>query len=143
MPPDSRPQGSPSFLRFALLGCGILAGVVLLGMGGCAGFLVFVYQGPEKVADLGADYLRNSPEIQKVAGTPIVARRNWTRWKVNIHNKTGDAYFTYDVEGPRARGYGEATLIRSAGTWSARGGRFSSSANPEGDILLGEMRKLE
>jgi hypothetical protein len=141
--PVSATQAGPSFFRIVLLSGGIFAGVVLLGLGGCASILFIIYQSSESVAGMGADYLRNSPEIQKVAGSPLNARRKWTGWNVKIQNKTGNAFFTYDVDGPGAKGYGEVTLIRTGGTWRVVGGRFSSASSPNGDILLGGLRKLE
>jgi len=108
-------------------------------MAGCGGILFFVYKGSEGIARTGADYLAASPEIRKAAGAPVVATPRWTGWRVNVVNDTGDAFFTYDLEGPGARGYAEAHLRKSGGVWTAVGGRFVDAKGSSGDVVIGSM----
>jgi len=134
------PPASPGPLRYILLGCGLALGVTVLGLGGCAGILYLVFKGTDGIAETGAAYVRNSPEVQKAAGAPLQVQRSWKGWKVNVHNDTGDAFMTYDVQGSEAKGSAEITLVKSGGSWSAVGGRFTG---PGGTLLLGRLRRQE
>ena len=65
---DPAAKKSPGPMRFILLGCGLLTGLFILGMGSCAGFMYFVYKGTDPVAEVGAEYLRKSPEVENELG---------------------------------------------------------------------------
>jgi hypothetical protein len=110
-------------MKIILLGCGILTGLFILGMGSCAGVMYFVYQGTGPVAEVGADYLRKAPEIQTHYGPPVVVQRHKLGWNVQVVNDGGNARITYDVSGARvtAPGDGVVWLVRSGGKWSAVG----------------------
>ena len=58
-------------MRWILLGCGILTGLFILGMGGCAGIFYFIYKGTDPIAQVGADYVKQSPEMRKALGPDI------------------------------------------------------------------------
>jgi len=112
-------------MKFILLGCGLLTGLFILGMGSCAGIMYFVYKGTDPVADVGAEYLRKSPEIQAAFGAPVAVRRQKMGWTVNVTNDGGNARISYDVRGARisAPFDGVVWLLRSAGSWSVVGAR--------------------
>jgi len=134
-PPPKKPPGP---MKFILLGCGIVTGLFILGMGSCAGVMVFVYKGTEPVADVGAAYLRKSPEVQAAFGAPVAVRRHKLGWTVNVTNDAGNARITYDVRGASVSAPFNAVvwLVRSAGTWSAVGAEVQT---PDGySVTLGK-----
>jgi hypothetical protein len=112
-------------MKYILLGCGLLTGLFILGIGSCAGVMSIVYKSTEPVAEVGADYLRNTPELQSPFGTPVIVKRRLLDWNVNIVNEGGNARITYDVRGPGIPVPAEAVvwLLRSGGRWSATGAR--------------------
>lgn len=126
-PPPRKPAGP---LRWILLGCGVLTGLFILGMGGCAGIFYFIYKGTDPVAEVGADYLRKAPQVQEVFGSPVDVKRHKFGWNVHVADDGGNARITYDVRGPGLAVPGEAVvwLIKSAGTWSVSGVRVSTKA---------------
>jgi hypothetical protein len=128
-------------MRFILLGCGVLTGLVILGLGSCAGVMYFVYKGTDPVAEVGAEYLRKSPEVQAAFGAPVAVRRQKLGWTVNVTNDRGNARISYDVRGANVSAPFEAVvwLIRSAGTWSVVGADVKT---PDGySITLGKPPK--
>ena len=70
--PAKKPAGP---MRWILLGCGALTGLFILGMGGCAGIFYFIYKGTDPIAEVGAAYVKTSPEMQKALGPDITVRR--------------------------------------------------------------------
>ena len=130
--PDAQPPKKPGPLRWILLGCGLLAGVVLLGLGSCAGVMYFIYKGTDPVALLGADYLLRSPEIKQSLGEGLVIKRNAMGWNVNVHNDGGNARIAYTIRTSADAPIGEAVvwLLRSGGKWQPVGARVK---RPSGD----------
>ncbi len=125
-------------MKFILLGCGVLTGLFILGMGSCAGVLYFVYKGTDPVAEVGAAYLRKSPEVQAAFGAPVAVTRHKFGWNVNVTNDAGNARIGYDVRGANVSAPFNAVvwLIRSAGTWSAVGAEVQT---PDGySVKLGK-----
>ena len=106
--------------RWILLGCGVLTGIVILGMGGCAGIFYFIYKGTEPVAEVGADYLRNTPQVSAVIHGKRTVQRHLMGWQVNVANDRGNARITYDLTGdaPDSAGVATVWLTRKAGAWS-------------------------
>ena len=96
--------------RWILLGCAVLTGLFILGMGGCAGIFYFVYKGTEPVAEIGAGYLRAAPEMKQALGSEgFSIRRNRLGWNVNVANDGGQAKFAYSILGPQEQSRGSAT----------------------------------
>ena len=137
-PAPSPPRKPAGPMKFILIGCGLLTGLFILGMGSCAGIMYFVYQGTEPVAEVGAEYLRKSPEVQSAFGAPVAVRRQKLRWNVKVTNDRGHARITYDVRGANISAPFDAVvwLDRSAGTWSAVGATVQT---PDGySVTLGK-----
>ena len=120
-PPAKKPAGP---MRWILLGCGILTGLFILGMGGCAGIFYFIYKGTDPVAQVGADYVKKSPEMQTALGPDIAVRRHKTGWQVHTSNDRGDARIGYDAQGAAGAGEVVVWLTKSAGTWTVVGARL-------------------
>ena len=120
-PPAKKPAGP---MRWILLGCGALAGLFILGMGGCAGIFYFIYKGTDPIAEVGAAYVKTSPEMQKALGPDIAVRRHMAGWQVNTQNDRGNARISYDVQGAAGAGEVVVWLAKSAGTWTAVGARL-------------------
>lgn len=138
--PAPAPQKPPGPMKYILLGCGILAGVLLLGMGGCGAIFYFIYKGTEPVAEVGAEYLRKSTKVQDALGKPVIVKRHKFGFNVHVVNDGGNARITYDVNGAEA----VVWLLRSGGTWSAVGARIQRDGT---DITVGkppsESRKIQ
>jgi hypothetical protein len=133
--PPKKPAGP---MKFILIGCGLLTGLFILGMGTCGGVMYFVYKGTDPVAQVGAAYLRQSPQVQAAFGAPVDVRRQMMAWHVNVTNDRGSARITYDVRGSNISAPFDAVvwLVRSGGTWSAVGARVQT---PDGySIDLGK-----
>jgi hypothetical protein len=128
-PPAKKPAGP---LRWILLGCGILTGLFILGMGGCAGIFYFVYKGTDPIAQVGADYVKASPEMRKALGPDLTVRRHKTGWQVHTQNDRGNARISYDAQGAAGAGEVVVWLAKSAGTWTAVGARLRT---PTGDAV--------
>jgi hypothetical protein len=111
-------------LGWILLGCGILTGLFILGMGGCAGIFYFIYKGTDPIAAVGADYVKKSAEMQKALGAEIAVRRHKTGWQVHTQNDRGDARISYDAQGAAGSGEVVVWLAKSAGTWTVVGARL-------------------
>jgi hypothetical protein len=125
-------------MRLILLGCGLLTGLVVLGLGSCAGVMVFIYKGTDPVAEVGAEYLRKSPEVQAAFGAPVAVQRHKLGWNVSVTNDGGNARISYDVRGANisAPFDGVVWLVRSAGKWSAVGADVKT---PDGySVTLGK-----
>ena len=120
-PPAKKPAGP---MRWILLGCGVLTGLFILGMGGCAGIFYFIYKGTDPIAQVGADYVRKSPEMRKALGPDIAVRRHKTGWQVSTHNDRGNARISYDAQGAAGAGEVVVWLAKSAGTWTVVGARL-------------------
>ena len=135
--PPKKPAGP---LRFILLGCGILAGLVVLGLGSCAGIMYFIYRGTDPVALVGADYLLRSPELKAKLGEGLNIKRNALGWNVNIRNDSGNAQITYAVQAPAHAGSHSATvwLVKSAGKWSPIGARLVPGDGSSDTIEIGK-----
>ena len=135
-PPPPKKQAGP--MKFILIGCGILTGLFILGMGSCAGVMYVVYRSTDPVAEVGAAYLKNSPELKESLGEHFTVRRNKLGWNVNVQNDGGNARIAYSVLGDHDRMEREATvwLIRTAGKWSAVGARVKGS--PGKEITVGK-----
>jgi len=125
--------------RWIFLGCAGCGGLTLLAAAGCAGFFYFVYKGTEEIAAVGAQYLRQAPEIRAAYGDDVAVARSWMNSRVNLRNDTGTAYFTYDVAGSRNSGRGEVWLSKAGGRWTATGARVSSSNGSSGDTEVGTL----
>jgi hypothetical protein len=121
-------------MRWILLGCGALAGLFILGMGGCAGIFYFIYKGTDPIAEVGAAYVKSSPEMQKALGPDITVRRHKTGWQVNTHNDRGNARISYDAQGTAGAGEVVVWLAKSAGTWTAVGARLRPSTGDTVEI---------
>ena len=123
-PPPAKKSAGP--MKILLLGCGILTGLFILGMGSCAGVFYFVYKGTDPVAEVGAEYLRKSPEVQEAIGSTVTVKRHAFGWNVHVVNDGGNARISYDVMGGREKSPADAVvwLVRSAGKWSAVGARL-------------------
>jgi hypothetical protein len=133
--PSKKPAGP---MRFLLIGCGLVAGMMILGLGSCAGFMVVLYRGTDAVAQVGAEYLRKSPQVQAAFGSPVVVQRHKFGWNVNVTNDRGNARISYDVRGANISTpfNGVVWLVRSAGAWSAVGAEVQG---PDGyPITLGK-----
>lgn len=126
--------------RWILLGCGVLTGLVLLGMGGCAGIFYFVFKGTAPVAKVGEDYLRGAPELRNVIDQHAGVEQDWFGWSVNIVNDGGNARFSYSIKHDDGRPTPAVVwLVRSAGAWRAVGARVRP---PGGDpIEIGKPPK--
>jgi hypothetical protein len=125
-------------MKFILIGCGLLTGLFILGMGACGGVMYLVYKGTDPVAEVGAAYLRQSPEVQAAFGAPVAVRRHKMGWNVQVTNDRGNARISYGVTGANISAPFDAVvwLGRSAGTWSAVGARVQT---PDGySINLGK-----
>ena len=120
--PASPKKAGP--LRWILLGCGILTGLFLLGMGGCFGIFYFIYQGTEPIASVGAAYVKASPEVQKALGPDVTLTRHKTGWNVQVRNDTGNARIPYTAQGANGSGEVVVWLVKSGGAWSAVGARL-------------------
>jgi hypothetical protein len=131
---DAAPPKKSGPGRWILLGCGALLGLMLLGFGGCAGIMYFVYKGTEPIAMIGADYLLRSPEMQTALGTNITITRHKTGWNVHTVNDRGNARITYTAKGSRADGETVVWLIKTAGQWSPIGARFSPGSGDAVEI---------
>ena len=123
--PPKKPAGP---FRWILLGCGILAGLGVLGMGGCGGIFYFAYQASAPVAEIGATYLRKAPKVQDKFGRDPNVTRHKFGWSVNMVNDGGNAHFTYDVGGNLGTGEATVWLRRSGGKWSANGASIRPNA---------------
>ena len=127
-PPPPPPPKKSGPGRWILLGCGILTGLFILGMGGCAGIFYFIYKGTDSIAQVGAEYVKASPEMQKALGPGITVRRHKTGWQVNTQNDRGNARISYDAQGAAGSGEVVVWLAKSAGTWAAVGARLRPRA---------------
>jgi hypothetical protein len=139
---DAAPPAKKSGpLRWVLLGCGALAALLVLGMGGCAGALYFIYRGSDPVAKVGSDYLAAAPELRKAFGESCRVDRRLMGWKVSVVNDGGRARFDYDIRTEKDYEAGEAVvwLVRSAGKWSVVGARIKSWT--EDAVILGNPPK--
>ena len=131
-PPEKKENKGP--LRWILLGCGVLTCLGILGMGGCAGLFYFIYKGTDSVAEVGAEYLRNSREFQSALGSEGGSvKRTVFGWNVNLQNDGGNAKITYSIRRLKAVEIGEAVvwLLRSGGQWTAVGARVKLEAGEE------------
>jgi hypothetical protein len=133
-PPPAPAKKAPGPMRFILLGCGILAGVFLLGMGGCAGVLYFVYQGSKPIGEIGAAYLRDSDAVQSALGAPVAAKQDWLGWNVQIRNDAGNAMFTYSLQGKSMPASATVWLVKSAGKWTPIGAHVRPPSSDEFSI---------
>jgi hypothetical protein len=122
-PPNKRGPG-----RWILLGCGILTGLLLLGMGGCAGLFYFIYKSTDPVAEVGADYLRNTPEVSSVLPGKRTVKRQLTGWQVNVTKDAGNARIPYEItcDAPDSTGMATVWLTRGAAAWSVVGARIEA-----------------
>ena len=137
-PPPPRNERGP--LRWILLGCGLLTGLAVLGMGGCAGLFYVLYKGSEDTAKIGEVYLRNAPELRNVIDEHANVERNWTGWTVSVVNDGGDARFRYTIkhdDGPATDAM--VWLTCSAGQWRAVGARVRPPAGQS--IHIGKTPK--
>jgi hypothetical protein len=130
---DAQPPKKPGPGRWILLGCGLLTGLFILGMGSCAGIMYFVYKGTDPVAEVGAEYLRKSTKVQDALGPPVVVERHRFGWNVHVVNDGGNARITYTARGSRGEGEAMVWLVRNGGKWSAVGARI-----PKKDLAIGK-----
>lgn len=139
-PPPRKPAGP---MRFILLGCGVLTGLMILGLGSCAGFMYVLYKGTDPIAKVGADFLHQAPELKKTLGDGFTVNRNAMGWNVQTSNDRGSARIQYTVQGPARGGSHAATvwLVKSAGAWSAVGARLVPSDGSSDTIELGKPPK--
>jgi hypothetical protein len=115
---------SPSPTRWILLGCGLITLLGIAGAGGLAGIFCLIYKGTDDTAKIGADYLRNAPELRNVIDEHASVERNWMGWNVSIVNDGGQAHFAYTIKHDDGRPTkAEVWLSRSAGQWQAFGAR--------------------
>ena len=123
-PAPAEPKKERGPLRWILLGCGLLTGLMLLGFGGCAGLFYFIYKGSDATAKIGEAYLRSAPELRNVIDEHANVERNWTGWSISIVNDGGTAHFPYTIKHDDGRPTEAVVwLIRSAGQWQAVGAR--------------------
>lgn len=109
--------------RWIFLGCAGCGGLVLLSFAGCAGFFYYLYKNTEPIAEVGAVYLRNSPEVAGRVGQPLTVERKAMDWKVQITNDLGKARIGYTVAGSKARLEAIVWLVKARGSWTVQGAR--------------------
>ena len=129
-------------LRWILLGCGLLILLVALAAGSLAGIYTLIYKGTDETARIGADYLRNAPEMQRALGAQgFSLERKWFGWSVQIVNDGGQARLEYRIRNSKNHPKGAATvwLTRKEGKWSPLG----AHCRPEGaeSFSIGEPPK--
>ncbi len=118
------PQKQSGPGRWILLGCGILSGLLILGMGGCAGIFYAIYRGSDDTAKIGETYLRNAPELRNVIDEHANVDRDLMAWSVSIVNDRGHAHFTYTIKHDEGRPtHAVVWLTRSASSWQPVGAR--------------------
>ena len=129
----------PGPMKFVLFGCGILAGVSVLGLGSCAGIMVFVYNGTAPIAKVGATFLHEAPELKKELGDGFVVKRNAMGWNVSVNGDSGNASITYTVTMANGQPVGEAVvhLLKRSGNWEATSARLRRHAGD--DITVGKQ----
>src|SRR5262245_41581323 len=93
-------------------------------MGGCAGIMYFVYKGTDPIARIGADYVKQRPEMQKALGPNITVRRHKTGWQVHTSNSGGNARISYDAEGAVGSGEVVVWMVKSGDLWGVTGARL-------------------
>ena len=137
-PPPPKKRGP---LRWILLGCGALTGLLILGLGSCAGIFYAVYRGSEPVARAGSDYLAAAPEMRKAFGDTYGIRRQKLGFNVHVVNDGGNARFAYDVLNEHGAEVGEAVvwLLRAGGKWSVVGARVHPKSGEP--LSIGEPPK--
>lgn len=128
-PVPAEPKKDRGPLRWILLGCGVLTGLGILGLAGCAGVFYLVYRGSDDTAKIGEAYLRNAPELRSVIDPHASVERNWMGWNVSVVNDGGSAHFPYTIQHDDGRPTEAVVwLIRSAGRWQAVGARVRPPA---------------
>jgi len=136
--PAPAPKRGP--LRWILLGCGVLTGIFVLGMGSCAGIFYFIYKGSDDTAKIGEAYLRNAPGLSKVIDQHASIERDLLGWNISIVNDAGNARFTYTIKHDDGRPTEAVVwLVRSAGAWKAVGARVRPNAGEP--VTVGEVPK--
>ena len=125
-------------MRFILIGCGLLTGLFILGMGSCAGVMYFVYKGTDPVAEVGAAFLRSSPELKAAVGGEVAVKRNAFGWNVSTSGDGGSAQISYEVREVTGAPIGQATvsLMRSGGKWTATSARVRRHSGE--DLRIGK-----
>lgn len=131
-------------LRWILLGCGALILIGILGVASFVGVFYLVYKGTDGTAKIGADYLRNAPEMRQAIGVDgFSVERSWFGTNVHIVNDGGRASFVYKILGPKKLPKGSATvwLTRKDGKWSAVGATYRPEAGRT--ISIGAPDRLQ
>ena len=130
---DAAPQKKSGPGRWILLGCGILTGVFVLGMGGCAGIFYLIYKGTDSIAEVGAGYLREHSDVRKAFGGKVDVRRSWSGWNVQTADGKGDARIAYELRGVESGKTAKAVvwLMKDDGAWRIYGARIQPESGDE------------
>jgi hypothetical protein len=109
-----------------------------LGIGGIIIAAYLAERRASEIARVGAEYLKAEPRIAQAVGEINSIERRALSGQVS----SGDAYFTYKIQGTAGAGQAEVWLRRSSGgPWQAVGAVFEASAfHPQrtpGRIRLG------
>jgi hypothetical protein len=128
-------------LRWILIGCGGLAALAFLCMGGC---FALAYWGAnammKQVEPVGVAYLKGDPQIAEELGELTKVGGTFLGSNIQITNDTGAAQVLFEVEG--RKGKARSCIVwmsRSGGTWKAEGYELTTAA---GKVISGG-RKIE